>query len=50
MKNKMKGRWFRGIFFQSEQQYYDLIDALNTNDKDEVLDIMFEIFVSGGIK
>ena len=49
MNNNKKGRFYKGIWFKSEEQYKDLLDALNTNDKDMVLDIMFEIFLAKGV-
>jgi len=47
--NKHKGFILKHIFFKSEEEYNDLIQALDTNDKEKVLDILFTVKLRGDL-
>lgn len=43
---QVKSVWFKTV----PDEYKQLIDALDTNDKEKVLDIIFEIYLRGDLK
>lgn len=45
--NKKKGFMTKYIRYSSEEQYRELIKAFENNDKEKVLDIVFEIYYRG---
>ena len=49
MENKKKGFVLKGFWFASEREYNDLINALDTNNKEKVLDIIFKIKLRGDL-
>jgi len=45
MANPRKNKIMKSIWFESEKEYKNLTDALDINDKEKVLDIMFAIYL-----
>ena len=49
MVNSKKNKILKSIWFQNEKEYKKLKDALDGNYGQEVLDIMYEIYLRGDI-
>ena len=47
--NKHKGFVMKGIWFKSEEEYKELVNALDTNDKEKALDTIFKIHLRGDL-
>lgn len=50
MINKKKGKTLKGIWIESEKQFNDLKNALNEGRNDDVLDIIYDIYLGGGLE
>lgn len=49
MPNNHKNFIQKILWFKSEDEYNQLTNAINTNEKDKVLDIIFKIYLRGDL-
>lgn len=47
--NPRKNEIVRAIWFKSEKEYKELVNALDSYDNDKVLDIVFDIYKRGDL-
>lgn len=48
MENKRKNKLIKNVWFEKDE-YNKLLDAIDNNEKEEVFDIMFKIYLRGDI-